>query len=404
MVDHKDLTHTALLNFNLLWAAEYAHNSHLVYSTGRSMQRYLELQRDAPLLTPHVLILSVGTEIRSGPLLEVDKEWDKELDVGWNRDVIVEEALQIPNLRFQEEPDQGSHKVSFKVDKAKGEELQKMLSTRLSERGLRVKVLYSSGIDLDVLPHKAGKGAALSYLLKKLSQEDFLPRNVLVCGDSGNDIDLFTVNEVHGVIVSNAQEELLEWYQSYGLSAKVFHASRRCAGGIMEALQRFGFGPHLSPNERINKDYVPTFCSFEESLLPHLGAVHREVVEFKLFKVKWLLGQVSNTEKAFARLSGVISNGAKTISPEGIESNTAELLDGLRKKYGSMCGLELRVWFDNIRVQKLAEQVYLVTWQQWEQLAGERRGYFVSAILILKAGTPNGLEWLHFHETLRSTA
>lgn len=74
----------------------------------------------------------------------------------------------------------------------------------------------------------------------------------------------------------------------------------------MEALQRFGFGPHLSPNERINKDYVPTFYSFEESLLPHLGAVHREVVEFKLFMVKWLLGQVSNTEKAFARLFGVI--------------------------------------------------------------------------------------------------
>eukprot|EP00250_Pteridium_aquilinum_P007282 c17033_g1_i1 orf=244-1737(-) len=405
MVDHNDSTHTALLNFNLLWAAEYAYNSYLVYSSGRSLERYTELQRDAPLLTPQVLILSVGTEIRLGSSLEVDKDWAKELDDGWNRDIIVEEALKIPSLRFQEEPDQGPHKVSFKVDKAKGEDLQKMLSTRLSERGLRVKVLYSSGIDLDVLPHKAGKGQALAYLTKKLSQEDISHKNVLVCGDSGNDIDLFTVDGVHGVIVSNAQEELVKWHQSHGLIAKVLRASRRCAGGIMEALQHFRFGPHLSPNESIIQDYDPTFSSSKESSLPRPGAVYREVVQLKLFMMKWLLSQVSNTEKSFGRLSGVISDGAKTISPEGVELNAAQFLCGMRKKYGSIQGSELRIWFDNIHEQILAEGIYLVTWQLWEQSAGgKRRGYFASAVLKLKAGTPNGVEWLHSHESVRSTA
>ncbi|KAI5068429.1 hypothetical protein GOP47_0016774 [Adiantum capillus-veneris] len=401
MVDHEDSTHRALLDFNCLWASEYGHNSHLVYSSGRSMQRYLELEKVAPLLTPDVLILSVGTEIRLGTSLEVDKAWAKELDDGWNRDIIVEEALKLSSLRFQEEPDQGLHKVSFKVDRAKGQDMQETFSKRLSERGLRVKVLYSSGIDLDVLPYKAGKGQALAYLLKKLNQNDITHKNVLVCGDSGNDIDLFTVEGVHGVIVANAQEELERWHQLHGSNANIFRASQRCAGGIMEALQYFRFGPQLHLKDKANHESLPLFA---ERSVPFPAAVHREVVEFNEFMINWLLGEVSNTESSFARLSGVISDQMKAVLPEGIELTAEELLCKLRKEYGSIQVSGLRTWLDKINEQKLAEGVYLVTWQTWEQPpAGEKKGYFTSAVLKPKAGTTNGLEWLHFHKTFRST-
>jgi hypothetical protein len=63
MVDHADATHEKLLRFNRCWMTEFAPDSLLVFSTGRSPPLFHDLAGEVPLLTPDILVCSVGTEI-----------------------------------------------------------------------------------------------------------------------------------------------------------------------------------------------------------------------------------------------------------------------------------------------------------------------------------------------------
>ena len=169
MVDHQDDRFQSLLAFNRLWSGKFRHDSYLVFSTGRSLVKYDELRDEAPLLTPDLLICSVGTEIylRTPDGLQVDEEWNAELDKGWNRDQIVDTVKQsFSKLSPQADTEQRPHKASYSLDGdgINKEEYVQQLRDQLAQAGLKVKVVYSGGSDVDVLPECASKGLALQFL------------------------------------------------------------------------------------------------------------------------------------------------------------------------------------------------------------------------------------------------
>jgi sucrose-6-phosphatase len=234
-LDHTLVGHpTALDELNQkLTHHRQTHGTKVVYATGRSLTSYQRLISETPLLEPDILITSVGSEIyRSGSL---DTTWAEYLQSGWQRDTVWQITQHFPQLIPQADSEQRPAKVSFLL-KPEDAAILPQLERELWAQNIQAQVIYSSEKDLDILPQRADKGQALNYVRELLG---FAPSQTIACGDSGNDIALFTAN-TRGIIVGNARSELLQWHHN-NPNQNRYLAQSHCAAGIHEGLQYFGF-------------------------------------------------------------------------------------------------------------------------------------------------------------------
>ncbi len=213
------------------------HATKIVYATGRSPTLYRQLQTQKQLLSPDALIAAVGTEIYLNGNETPDSAWSEQLYQGWDRNVVVATTAHFADLVLQPETEQRPFKVSFFLTEALAPEVLPQLKSLLQQQGLDTKLIYSTGQDLDILPRHSDKGLAMQFLrsLWKIEAEQ-----TVVCGDSGNDIALFSVGTEWGIIVGNASLELLEWHNTSPVNRR-YLAKAACAGGILEGLIYFGF-------------------------------------------------------------------------------------------------------------------------------------------------------------------
>ncbi|WP_413174987.1 sucrose-phosphate phosphatase [Anabaena azotica] len=236
-VDHTVTDDKALRELSArLKSHRQQHGTKIVYSTGRSPTLYQELQQEKNLFSPDALVLSVGTEIYLDGSPTTDPEWNSILSPGWERDKILSVTEKFPQLKPQPNSEQRPFKVSFFVEE-KALDILPQLQTELENRNLNIKLIYSGGIDLDILPLTSDKGQAMQFLRRKWK---FAAEQTVVCGDSGNDIALFAVGNERGIIVGNAQKELLQWHKQNPATHR-YLAQNFYAAGIMEGLYYFGF-------------------------------------------------------------------------------------------------------------------------------------------------------------------
>ncbi len=206
----------------------------LVYSTGRSLSSYHQLCQTTTLLTPDVLVTSVGTEVYSGNFEQPDPQWSHHLQQNWDRALVCEIAKTFEALIPQPDAEQRPFKVSYFLDAAIADAVLAELSEALRKADLTTQLVYSGSKDLDILPQTANKGKALQFVQTQL---DISVKQTIACGDSGNDIALFGQNR--GIIVGNAQPELLTWHRQNPFPQR-YLATAQYAAGIMEGLVHFG--------------------------------------------------------------------------------------------------------------------------------------------------------------------
>ena len=188
-----------------------AHGTLIAYITGRSLEDYkTALRAKRPMLDPDVLVPSVGTEIYYNGSETLDPEWVQQLSQNWDHDLIVSLCQNLPELKPQPPSDQRRFKISYYLDEQIAPQVLPQLEALLKEQELAAKVVYSSGINLDILPANGDKGHAMYFLRQKFG---FDHTETVVCGDSGNDCAMFAHGEEKGILVGNAKTELLEWHR-----------------------------------------------------------------------------------------------------------------------------------------------------------------------------------------------
>ncbi|CAN1209640.1 sucrose-phosphate phosphatase [Tumidithrix helvetica PCC 7403] len=225
----------SLQEFNMFFMEHRkTYGSKLVYATGRSLKLYQDLESEVDLLPPDRLITSVGSEIYTADK-QMDRNWANHLSKDWDVEIVRQIASEYEQLKPQPNSEQGLFKVSFHL-KPQDKAILEDLKQELKAQNIKAQVIYSSNKDVDVLPERSGKGKALSYVREALG----VPCDrTVACGDSGNDITLFTEN-TFGIIVGNPKPELKEWYEANKRS-NVYLARKTCAAGILEGLSHFGW-------------------------------------------------------------------------------------------------------------------------------------------------------------------
>lgn len=201
-------------------------------ASGRSLPKVKEVLSKFEIPTPDLVICSVGTYIYYGLDSQfMDKGWMKHINYGWKADAIREKLASFDGLEPQDPADQNPFKVSYFIhDNAISVE---QVTAHLGKLARNVSVVITQSAYLDILPKRASKGRAVRYVGNKWS----IPiTQAVVCGDAGNDIDMFTGTS-RGIVVGNHAPEMEQLKEL----KRVYFAQGHSASGILEGLRHFKF-------------------------------------------------------------------------------------------------------------------------------------------------------------------
>jgi sucrose-6F-phosphate phosphohydrolase len=204
----------------------------LVYNSGRLVDDLRRFVDDRTLPAADYYIGGVGTEIhdvRAGSGLD---EFRAHLAEGWDLARVQEIARLFPGTKPQPPEFQHEFKSSWFLERATPAAIRE-LKRLLAEAGLSVKIVYSSGRDLDLLPRNATKGGALRWLCTRLG----VPLDtVVVAGDTGNDASMFRLPGVRGIVLENTLPELYE----ATVEVPTYSSRQILADGVLDGLCHYG--------------------------------------------------------------------------------------------------------------------------------------------------------------------
>lgn len=205
----------------------------LVLNSGRLIDDQRSFIATTALPVPDIYIGGVGTMLHNDRVPSQAGLYAESIGSGFDRALIADAFSDLPDLKIQPDEYQHAQKSSWYLHDADTAMLAD-IEQRLAATGLSARLVYSSNRDLDILPDGIDKGAALSWLCRQLG---LTHDEVVVAGDTGNDLSMFQVPGVRGIVVGNALPELKTIAAG---REDIYRAEGEIADGVLEGLAHWG--------------------------------------------------------------------------------------------------------------------------------------------------------------------
>lgn len=127
------------------------------------------------------------------------------------------------------------------------------------------------------------------------------------------------------------------------------------------------------------------------------GSEYREIMDLHNFFEDWIAGKLPKTTKSFARFETVLHTRFRHISPTGTMLDKNAMIRQLWEAYAS--DPEIKIWIGSFSIRMHFEWGTLATYKEWQQRGDSVRGRISTVLFLQHPDRPNGLEWLHVHET-----
>jgi sucrose-6F-phosphate phosphohydrolase len=229
----------ATADFSEIWRAGGSERPVLVYSTGRLHADAQRMIRISGLPEPDFYITGVGTMIFDVAAGDMIQGFAETLNEGWDVEMVRQTVSGREGLTEQPPEQQHAWKSSWFWHGRITEDVV-ALESLIKSKGVAAQAVYSSARDLDILPARANKGNAVTWLCGHLG---IGLDEIVVAGDTGNDSSMFLLHGVRGIAPGNAEAELLEILGG----SRAYLASGQCAAGILEGLVHYGLLPSATP-------------------------------------------------------------------------------------------------------------------------------------------------------------
>ena len=123
----------------------------------------------------------------------------------------------------------------------------------------------------------------------------------------------------------------------------------------------------------------------------------QEVIELHQFFEDWFSAKLAQTDGNYGRMTVAMNPDFHIVGPDGRMMDYPTLEKGLWAGHNSRPNFKL--WVDNVQTRPLSNDIALTTYEEWQEIDGQTTARLSTAVFCKKADAPNGVAWMHVHET-----